>query len=113
MSRARFDFYLKSGNSFVAEEGGKVTGYVASQTTSFMHGDDRQLWIEYVVVQPAFLRRGVGHTLLCRLINYTRSYRVNRIRTTINPDNEASIGLHCNVGFNVRDWKTASYKIRR
>lgn len=50
-ARTCFDFYLKTGSSFVAEENSEIIGYVASQTVSFMHGDDKQLWIEYIVVQ--------------------------------------------------------------
>jgi len=111
VTRARFDFYLTTGSSFVAEEGGKVVGYVASQRIDFMHGVDSLLWIEYIVVQPEFRRQGVGVALLHRLIHHARLSGVDRIYTTINPDNEASIKLHLKVGFDVKDWRVASYRI--
>ena len=109
----RFDFYLKTGSSFVAEEDGKVVGYVASQTVNFMHGVDRLLWIEYIVVQQRFRRRGMGLALLRRLVEYAKLSGVGRVYTTINPDNKVSIDLHVKAGFDVKDWKIASYRIRK
>jgi len=111
VTHQRFNSYLRTGSSFVAEEDGKVVGYVASQTINFMHGVDRLLWVEYIVVQSRFRKRGVGLALLNKLIDYAKRSGVDRIYTTINPDNEASIRLHLKAGFNVKDWKTASYKI--
>lgn len=111
VSPARFNHYLKSGSSYVAEEDGEVIGYVASQTIPFIHGVDRLLWIEYIVVQPKHRRKGVGTALLRRLINYAERANIDRIYTTINPDNEASIELHQKTGFQVRSWKVASRRI--
>jgi len=108
VSQARFNFYLKMGSSFVAEENGEVIGYVASQTIPFMHGFDKLLWIEYIVVKSKHKRKGVGTTLLRNLIDYAKRNRIDRIYTTINPDNEASVKLHLKAGFNVKNWKVAS-----
>jgi len=113
VTRARFDFYLKTRNSFVAEEDGEVVGYVASQTVNFMRDVDKLLWIEYIVVQREFRRQGIGFALLRKLIEHARSIAVDRVSTTINPDNEASIKLHLKAGFNVDDWKSASLIIRK
>jgi len=110
VTRTRFNFYLKTGSSFVAEEKGEVIGYVASQAASYMHGVDKLLWIEYVVVEPEHRRKGIGAALLQKLMDYAKHNNINRIYTTINPDNEASIKLHQKVGFNVKSWKVASFK---
>jgi len=64
---SRFNFYLKTGSSFVAEKGGVVVGYVAAQTIRYMQGHDKALWIEYVVVKSKFRRQGVGTALLRKL----------------------------------------------
>lgn len=85
VTRARFDFYLKTGSSFVAEENGKVVGYVASQTVPFMHGVDKLLWIEYVVVCSEYRRRGVGTALVLKLIQYANCSGVDRVYSTMNP----------------------------
>jgi L-amino acid N-acyltransferase YncA len=111
VTSARFDSYVKTGSSFVAEEEGKVIGYVASQIVHFMHGVDKLLWIEYIVVQQKFRKRGVGLALLHKLIDYAKQSSIDRIYTTISLDNEASIKLHLKAGFNVEDRKIASYKI--
>ncbi len=103
----RLEFYLKTGSSFVAEQDREVVGYVVSQTIDFMHGVDKLLWIEYVVVKWEFRRQGVGLALMSKLIEYAKRSYIDRIYSTINPDNEASIKLHIKSGFNVRDWKTA------
>lgn len=108
VTRARFNFYLKTGTSFVAEENGLVVGYVATQTVSYMRGFDKLLWIEYVVVKSEQRRQGIGTALLRKLIEYAKHNNVDRIFTTINPDNEASIRLHAKVGFSVKSWKVAS-----
>jgi len=108
---SRFNFYLKTGSSFVAEEKGEVIGYVASQAVNYQHGVDKLLWIEYVVVKSELRRQGIATALLKRLLDYAKSHNINRIYTTINPDNEASIKLHQRAGFNIKSWKVASLKL--
>jgi len=110
VTQARFNFYLKTGSSFVAEEKGEVIGYVASQTASYMHGVDKLLWIEYIVVKTEHRQKGIGTALLQKLIDYATHNNINRIYTTINPDNEASIKLHQKMSFNVKSWKVVSFK---
>ncbi|MFX0097804.1 MAG: GNAT family N-acetyltransferase [Candidatus Hodarchaeota archaeon] len=110
VTRARFEFYLKTGSSFVAEDS-EVIGYVVSQTLNFMRGFDRLLWIEYVVVKKKFRRRGIGLALLRKLTEHAKRSNIDRIYTTINPDNMASIRLHLKAGFDVKDWRTASYSV--
>ncbi|MFX0069375.1 MAG: GNAT family N-acetyltransferase [Promethearchaeota archaeon] len=110
VTRARFEFYLKIGSSFVAEDS-KVIGYIVSQTLNFMRGFDRLLWIEYVVVKKKFRRQGIGFALLLKLIEYAKRSNIDRIYTTINPDNKASIKLHLKAGFDVKNWRTASYSV--
>jgi len=110
VTRARFNFYLKTGSSFVAEEKGEVVGYVASQTAPYMHGVDRLLWIEYIVVKSEHRKQGIGIALLRRLIDYAKRNNIKRVYTTINPDNEASIRLHQKAGFDVKSWKIASLR---
>jgi len=111
VTRARFNFYVKIGSSFMAEDKGNVIGYVASQTISYMRGFDKLLWVEYVVVESEYRRRGVGTALVHKLIDYAKRNSINQIYTTINPDNEASIKLHQKAGFNVKNWKVASLTI--
>jgi len=103
-----FNFYLGTGSTFVAEENGEAVGYVASQRVPSMHGVD--LWVEYIVVQKEFRKRGTGLALLQRLIDYAASSSIDRVCAFINPDNEPSMRLHFKAGFNVEDWKIAVCK---
>ena len=108
VTRARFNFYLDAGSSFVAEKDCGVVGYVATQTSFYMRGIDKVLWIEYIVTKKEHRRQGVATTLLMKLKDHAKQHRINSIYATINPDNIASIKLHQKTGFIVKHWKTAS-----
>lgn len=113
VTSSRFNFYLKTGSSFVAEEKGKVIGYVASQTVNYQHGVNKLLWIEYIVTKKEHRRHGVATLLLEKLIDHAKHEKIDRIYTTINPDNTASIKLHQKLGFNVKNWTTASLQTKQ
>ena len=85
VTREGFDFYLKSGIAFVAEEEGKVVGYVASQTVPSLHGINKELWVAFIVVQKRFRRQEIGLALLAKLQNYARKAGIERLYSTINP----------------------------
>jgi L-amino acid N-acyltransferase YncA len=108
INREGFDFYVQTGSSFVAEEKGKVIGYVASQIMPSLHNINKTLWVEYIVVQQKYRRQKTGLALLAKLSNYARQAGVDRLCTTINPDNQASIHLAMRAGFEVKDWKIAT-----
>jgi aminoglycoside 6'-N-acetyltransferase I len=112
VTREGFDFYLQSGTTFVAEEEGKVVGYVASQTVPSLHGINKELWVAFIVVQKKFRRQKIGLALLAKLQSCAREEGIERIYSTINPNNPESIRLHQKAGFEVRDWKIASYKVK-
>lgn len=110
VTRSGFNFYLRTGSTFVAEENGEAVGYVASQRVPSLHGVD--LWIEYIVIQKEFRRQGIGLALLQKLIDYATSSSIDRIYAFINPDNEPSMRLHSKAGFNIEDWKIAVYETK-
>jgi L-amino acid N-acyltransferase YncA len=112
VTREGFDFYLKTGATFVAEEEGKVIGYVAGQTVPSLHGVNKELWVGFIVVQKEFRRRKIGLALLAKLQNYAREVGIERLYSTINPNNPESIGLHKKAGFEVKDWKMATYNVK-
>lgn len=109
ITRSGFEFYLGTGSSFVAEENGKVVGYIASQKVPSMHGVD--LWIEYIGVQKEFRRRRIGLALLQRLKDYATSSSIDRVYAFINPDNEPSMRLHSKASFSIEDWKIAVHNV--
>jgi aminoglycoside 6'-N-acetyltransferase I len=113
ITREGFDFYVQTGTSFVAEERGKVVGYVASQTMPSLHGINKALWIEYIVVQQKFRKRKIGLALLSRLLDHARKTGIDRLYATINPDNPVSIQLASKAGFDVKDWKIATHNVKK
>lgn len=112
LSRERFDYYLGTESTFVAEDDDGILGYIASQTVNFLHGVNKLLWIEYIVVTPKCEgRRRVCLVLLNRIVEYAKQSGMDRIYTAINLDNEALMRLHAKVGFDLQDWKIASHKV--
>jgi len=112
VTREGFDFYFKTGTTFVAEKEGKVIGYVVSQTVPSLHGINKDLWVAFIVVQKKFRRQRIGLALLAKLQSCAREAGVERLYSTINPNNPESIGLHQKAGFEVRDWKIATYNVK-
>jgi phosphinothricin acetyltransferase len=107
----RFNFYLQTGSSFVAEKDGTVVGYIATQAIPYMRGHDKVLWIEYIVTRKDHRRQGIAAALLKKLKDHAKQHRINAICATINPDNTPSIKLHEKAGFKIRNQKSASFKI--
>jgi L-amino acid N-acyltransferase YncA len=108
VTSARFNFYVQTGSSFVAEKDDTVIGYIATQTIPYIRGYDKVLWIEYIVTKKEHRRQGTATALLKKLKDYAKQHQIDSIYATINPDNTASIKLHQELGFNVKNWKTAS-----
>ena len=113
VTSSRFNFYLKTGSSFVAEKRGELVAYVAAQTIPYMRGHDRVLWIEYVVTKHEHRRQGIATALLKKLVNHAGQQGIDSIYATINPNNAASIRLHQKLGFDVRNWMTASLQAKQ
>lgn len=113
VTSSRFNFYLKTGSSFAAEKDGTVVGYVATQTIPYMRGHDKVLWIEYIVTKKEHRRQGIATALTKKLKDYAHRHQIDSIYATINPDNTASIKLHQKLGFDVKNWITASIQTKQ
>jgi L-amino acid N-acyltransferase YncA len=86
------------GHSYVAVEGGTVLGWVACSPVS-----TRPAYagvVEHsVYVDPPAAGRGVGRSLLVRLITSTEAAGIWTIQSGIFPGNTASLALHERCGF--------------
>jgi predicted N-acetyltransferase YhbS len=51
VTSSRFNFYVQTESSFVAEKDGVVVGYIATQTIPYMRDHDKTLRIEYIVTK--------------------------------------------------------------
>lgn len=94
----RWDAAHLAAHRFVALCGDRVVGWVAVSPVS-----DRCVYggvVENSVYVAEQARgRGVGRTLLERLIASTEAARIWTIQTGVFPENEASVRLHERVGF--------------
>jgi len=99
-SWAAFDSARLAEHRFVAEEDGRVAGWVAVSPVSA-----RAVYagvVEHsVYVDPAAQGRGVGRLLLARLIDSTEAAGIWTIQSGVFPENEPSLRLHEHVGFTV------------
>src|SRR6267143_2056342 len=107
-----FNHYLRARASYVAEIDRKLVGFILTQPTSFVHSAKRELWLEYIAVQPASRRKGIGTKLMSTVIEYANSRDICFLYTTLNPNNRESIQFLRMHGFEVKDWKEATKKLK-
>ena len=106
-----FNHYLRAQASYVAEIARELVGFILVQPTSFVHGAQREIWLEYIAVQPASRRKGIGTMLLSTVIENAKTHDASLLYTTLNPNNKESIQFLTMHGFEVKDWKEATKKL--
>ena len=106
-----FNHYVTSQASHVAEIARKILGFILVQPTSFVHSAQREIWLEYIAVQPASRRKGIGTMLMSSVIEYAKTHDTSLLYTTLNPNNNESIQFLTKHGFEVKDWKEATKKL--
>ncbi len=106
-----FNHYIRVQASFVAEIDRKVVGLILVQPTSFVHTARREIWLEYIAVQPSSRRKGIGTMLMSTVIDYAKTHGISLLYTTLNPNNKESIQFLTMHGFEVKDWKEATKKL--
>jgi GNAT superfamily N-acetyltransferase len=94
-----FAAYLRDGGSFVALVDGAVVGYLLAQPLAYDGDTPLTLWIEAVVVHPAWRRRGIATTLYHALESWARAMGVAGALTRLPGDDPAAQALHRRVGF--------------
>src|SRR5438128_12301903 len=63
-----FNHYVRAQASYVVEIARKLVGFILVQPTSCVHGAQREIWLEYIAVQPASRRKGIGTMLMSTVI---------------------------------------------
>jgi L-amino acid N-acyltransferase YncA len=82
--------------SFVAEEGGRVVGFLAgfrSQTAP------AQAYVHFVGVEPGRRGAGVGRALYERLFAAARALGAAEVHAVTSPRNRGSVAFHRSMGF--------------
>ena len=104
--------YVSSQASYVAEIASKLVGFILVQPISFVRGVQREFWLEFIAVQPSSRRKGIGTMLMSTVIEYANTHRISLLHTTLNPNNKESIQFLTMHGFEIKDWKEATKKLR-
>src|SRR5438309_7745751 len=108
-----FNHYVRAQASYVAEIARKLVGFILVQPTSFVRSAQREIWLEYIAVQPASRRKGIGTMLMSTVIEYANTHDISLLYTTLNPNNKESIQFLTMRGFELKDWKEAAKKDRK
>src|SRR2546428_13080001 len=106
-----FNHYVRAQASYLAEIAGKLVGFILVQPTSFVHSAQREIWLEYIAVQPANRRKGIGTMLMSTVIEYPTTHDIPLLYTTRNPNNKESIQFLTKHGFELKDWNEATKKL--
>jgi ribosomal protein S18 acetylase RimI-like enzyme len=107
-----FNHYVKTKTSFVSKANEKIVGFVLTQPISHVHSIRSEIWLEYIGVLPSFRKKGIGSRLMAKVIDYAKSNDVAFLYTTLNPNNTESARLLEKHGFEIKDWKEASRKLK-
>ena len=99
--------YFSGGGSlatFVATDSdGSLRGFIESSLRPCAEGCTTQPvgYIEGIFVQPAFRRRGIARRLVAAVERWAASNGCVEFASDCHADNEASIRLHENLGFDI------------
>ena len=111
LDTAQLDFYVATHSSFAAIEKEKLVGFLLAQPLNWINDWDKTLWLEYIAVRPAHRRKGIGLALISAAKDFARKHEIKGLLGTLNVDNEESKSLLLRAGFEVKDWRTASYPL--
>lgn len=89
---------MMSGPFFVAEDGGRVTGF--ARYFQFRSGRGYAFAQEHtVLLDPAERGRGAGRALMTRVIDHATAAGHHRLYAGVSGDNAAGIAFHARLGF--------------
>ncbi|TMI56738.1 GNAT family N-acetyltransferase [Candidatus Bathyarchaeota archaeon] len=109
LDTSQLDFYAATHCSFAATENEKPLGVLLAQPLRWVNDWEKVLWLEYIAVHAAHRRRGIGLALISAAKNLARKHHIKGLFTTLNIDNQESKSLLLKAGFEVKDWRIASY----
>lgn len=86
------NYYLDQKGLIIAEQDGKIIGYILTQIMAWVHGIKKAVWIEHIGTHPEYRKNGVA----VRLLEFTKNYYIDKAECLygeIHPLNEKSIRL--------------------
>ena len=109
LEASQLDFYVATHCSFAAIENERLLGVLLAQPLRWINDWDKVLWLEYIAVQAAHRRKGIGLALISAAKDFAPKHDIKRLFATLNVDNEESKSLLLKAKFEVKDWRIASY----
>lgn len=103
-----YGYYVSSGLSFVAKEGGQVVGAVFSQMLHWIDSMENVAWVENICVSQEFRRMGIGYLLMRRLAEEAKIQGAQVVQSSIGLKNVPSLLLHRKLNFLGEDRKIAT-----
>ena len=102
--KSEFLINVNTGFCFVAEDEGKIIGFLLAHETLPFHG---KLYIRYVGLDPKYQGKGLGVLMCNELVKKAYENNIEQITALINLDNPQSLKLCEKVGFIIKDRKEA------
>jgi len=87
------------GECLVAEEQGRVIGFILGEMKEFAFGAERSGWIEVLGVHPRHMGKGVGKLLGSRLLAKFKKKGVTRVFTAVRWDSGDLLAFFRSIGF--------------
>jgi ribosomal protein S18 acetylase RimI-like enzyme len=83
----------------VAEEEGKIIGFILGEIRGWEFAIPKSGWIEIVGVDPAYHGKGVARALIEKLHVYFRNHNVERVMTMVNWNDGGLVSFFRAMGF--------------
>jgi predicted GNAT superfamily acetyltransferase len=86
--------------SFVAEQGGRLVGFLCGFGSQTYPGE---AYVHFVGVDPSLRGRGVGRLLYARFFDAARADGRTVVRAVTSPANRGSVAFHTRLGFTAEE----------
>jgi GNAT superfamily N-acetyltransferase len=93
------EFRTSSDASFVAEQEGKVVGYMIGTVSSGSFGVDKCAWIVLFGVDPKLMGQGIGKRLAEEVFVFYKKRKIKNILTTVKWDSTDILSFFKTLGF--------------
>ena len=94
----------------VAEEDGKVAGFIIGGVKEWGFGVERSGWIEMIEVAPKLMGKGIGKTLGDALIKYFKDEGIKEVYTSVKWDSGDLISFFKSIGFDKSSFINLEFK---